>query len=104
MKLVSGRSLRTLLTERTTVDERLALLHHVIAVADAMAYAHCRNIIHRDWMAAGSWTARCSRWRRTVACWARSGGEGGPAANRFAAALSSATLASQPDSTPRRLC
>jgi WD40 repeat protein len=48
MKLVAGRSLRDLLTERTTVDERIALLHHVIAVADALAYAHGRNIIHRD--------------------------------------------------------
>src|ERR1043165_7368613 len=48
MKLVSGRSLRTLIAERKTVDERLGLLHHVIAVADAIAYAHGRNIIHRD--------------------------------------------------------
>jgi WD40 repeat protein len=48
MKLVAGRSLRDLLAERTTVDERIALLHHVIAVADAIAYAHGRNIIHRD--------------------------------------------------------
>jgi len=48
MKLVAGRSLRQLLAERTTVDARIALLHHVIAVADAMAYAHGRKIIHRD--------------------------------------------------------
>ena len=48
MKLVSGRPLRALIAERNTVDERIALLHHVIAVADAMAYAHGRNIIHRD--------------------------------------------------------
>jgi len=48
MKLVAGRPLRDLLAERTTVDERIALLHHVIAVADAIAYAHGRNIIHRD--------------------------------------------------------
>jgi len=48
MKLVAGRSLRDLLLERTTVDQRIGLLHHVIAVADAMAYAHGCNIIHRD--------------------------------------------------------
>ena len=48
MKLVSGRSLRELLAQRTTADERIGLLHHVIAVADAIAYAHGRGIIHRD--------------------------------------------------------
>src|SRR5882757_5972570 len=48
MKLVAGRSLRELIAECRTVDERIALLHHVIAVADAIAYAHGRNIIHRD--------------------------------------------------------
>jgi WD40 repeat protein len=48
MKLVSGRSLRDLIAERATVDQRIGLLHHVIAVADAIAYAHGRHIIHRD--------------------------------------------------------
>jgi WD40 repeat protein len=48
MKLVSGRSLRELFAERTTTDERIGLLHHVIAVADAIAYAHGRHIVHRD--------------------------------------------------------
>jgi WD40 repeat protein len=48
MKLVSGRPLRDLIAERKTIDERLTLLHHVIAVADAIAYAHGRSIIHRD--------------------------------------------------------
>jgi WD40 repeat protein len=48
MKLVAGRSLKELIEERATVDERLGLLHHVIAVADAVAYAHRRKIIHRD--------------------------------------------------------
>jgi WD40 repeat protein len=48
MKLVSGRPLRDLIAERTTVEECVGLLHHVIAVADAIAYAHGCNIIHRD--------------------------------------------------------
>ncbi|HSK04261.1 MAG TPA: serine/threonine-protein kinase, partial [Kofleriaceae bacterium] len=48
MKLVAGRSLKELLAERTTIEARLELLPHVIAVADAVAYAHKRRIIHRD--------------------------------------------------------
>jgi WD40 repeat protein len=48
MKLVAGRPLRDLLAECKTIDERIPLLHHVIAVADAIAYAHGHNIIHRD--------------------------------------------------------
>ncbi|MEO7735101.1 MAG: protein kinase [Kofleriaceae bacterium] len=39
---------RPLIAERKTIDERIRLLHHVIAVADAIAYAHGRNIIRRD--------------------------------------------------------
>jgi hypothetical protein len=48
MKLVSGRSLADVITERTTLEERLALLPHVLAVAEAIAYAHTERIIHRD--------------------------------------------------------
>ena len=48
MKLVAGRPLRELLAERATAADRIGLLHHVIAVADAIAYSHGRNIIHRD--------------------------------------------------------
>jgi len=48
MKLVSGRSLADVIAERTTLEERLALLPHVLAVAEAIAYAHSERIIHRD--------------------------------------------------------
>src|SRR5262245_46306327 len=48
MKLVSGRSLKDLIHEKTTLDERLALVPSVVQVAEAMAYAHSRRVIHRD--------------------------------------------------------
>ena len=48
MKLVSGRSLAELIAGRQTLPERLALLPHVLAVAQAIAYAHSEQIIHRD--------------------------------------------------------
>lgn len=48
MKLVSGKPLLEIIEECRTLDERLPLLTRVLAVADAMAYAHERHIIHRD--------------------------------------------------------
>ncbi|HSD87363.1 MAG TPA: protein kinase [Kofleriaceae bacterium] len=48
MPKVSGRSLDKVVAERATLAERLALLPTVIAVADALAYAHNENVIHRD--------------------------------------------------------
>lgn len=48
MKLVSGKPLLDIIEESRTLDERLPLLTRVLAVADAMAYAHERRIIHRD--------------------------------------------------------
>jgi len=48
MKLVSGRSLHEIIRDRPSLDGRLALLPNVIAVADAIAYAHSQGIIHRD--------------------------------------------------------
>jgi WD40 repeat protein len=48
MPKVAGRSLDKVVAERTTLAERLSLLPNVIAVADALAYAHNENVIHRD--------------------------------------------------------
>lgn len=48
MKLVSGRSLGEVVDEANSFDKRLALLPHVIAVAEAIAYAHSEHIVHRD--------------------------------------------------------
>jgi eukaryotic-like serine/threonine-protein kinase len=47
MKLVDGRSLAEVLEGRGFA-QRLELLPHVLAVAEAVAYAHSRHILHRD--------------------------------------------------------
>ncbi|HEX2572653.1 MAG TPA: protein kinase, partial [Polyangia bacterium] len=48
MKLISGRSLDQIIEGAGTLDGCLALLPHVIAVVDAIAYAHSQRVIHRD--------------------------------------------------------
>jgi tRNA A-37 threonylcarbamoyl transferase component Bud32 len=48
MKFVSGRSLADVIAGTKTLRERLALLPHVLAVAEAIAYAHTERVIHRD--------------------------------------------------------
>ncbi len=48
MKLVSGKSLNQVIATMASLDERLALLPHVITVTEAIAYAHSQRIIHRD--------------------------------------------------------
>ena len=48
MKFVSGRTLKAAIAEAASWRARLALLPHVIAVADAVGYAHSLGIIHRD--------------------------------------------------------
>src|SRR5439155_14543670 len=48
MRLVRGRSLDRVLASATTREARLALVANVLAVADAIGYAHTQQIIHRD--------------------------------------------------------
>ncbi|MBA3539187.1 MAG: serine/threonine protein kinase, partial [Deltaproteobacteria bacterium] len=48
MKLVAGRSLQQVIDEAPTLIDRLARLSDVVAVADALAYAHGQRVIHRD--------------------------------------------------------
>lgn len=48
MKLVEGRTLKELMASHQTPRERLGLLQHVIAVADAVGYAHSEGVVHRD--------------------------------------------------------
>lgn len=48
MKLVAGRSLDEAIKAVTCLGDRLALVPNVIAVADAIAYAHENRIVHRD--------------------------------------------------------
>ena len=48
MPMIAGESLAKAIAKRPTLNERLGLVPNVIAVADALAYAHSQQIIHRD--------------------------------------------------------
>lgn len=48
MKLVHGRSLEERIAATETFDERIALVPKLVAVAEAIAYAHNHGVIHRD--------------------------------------------------------
>ena len=48
MKRVVGRPLDRVVLEAGSLDGRLALLPKVLAVAEALAYAHEQGVIHRD--------------------------------------------------------
>jgi eukaryotic-like serine/threonine-protein kinase len=47
-KLVHGRTLASVMGEAKTWEQRSALLPHLIAIADAIAYAHSQQVLHRD--------------------------------------------------------
>ncbi|MCX5742216.1 MAG: protein kinase [Proteobacteria bacterium] len=48
MERVRGQSLDRVVAAAADARARLALLPHVIAIADALAYAHHEGVIHRD--------------------------------------------------------
>ncbi len=48
MRLVRGRSLAEVVARTRSLAERLALVPNLVAVADAVAYAHGQRVIHRD--------------------------------------------------------
>ncbi len=48
MKLVKGRSLDKVILEKENLNQRIALLPTIIQIAEALAYAHSEQVIHRD--------------------------------------------------------
>ncbi len=48
MKLVRGQSLAHVLRTTTRHEDRMALLPHLMAVTEALAYAHGEGVVHRD--------------------------------------------------------
>src|SRR5579862_7505721 len=48
MKLVRGRPLAAVIDATTSLAARLALVPTVLAVCDAVAYAHSERVVHRD--------------------------------------------------------
>jgi WD40 repeat protein len=48
MRLVNGKPLDRVVDDAKTLAARLSLVRHVLAIAQAVAYAHGQRVIHRD--------------------------------------------------------
>ncbi|MDC0716062.1 serine/threonine-protein kinase [Nannocystis bainbridge] len=48
MKLVEGESLARVIADEPSLRGRIGLVAHVLAAADAIAYAHQHGVVHRD--------------------------------------------------------
>ena len=48
MRKISGRPLEKLVITGESLNQRLALVPHIVAAAQAIAHAHARGIVHRD--------------------------------------------------------
>ncbi|MBK7194364.1 MAG: serine/threonine protein kinase [Myxococcales bacterium] len=48
MRMIGGESFDKVITRADGLAGRLALVPHVLAVADAVAYVHARGVLHRD--------------------------------------------------------
>lgn len=48
MKVVRGRTMRSALRDARTLQDRMKLLAHYVDLANAIAYAHSRGVVHRD--------------------------------------------------------
>jgi hypothetical protein len=48
MRKISGRPLERLVALAETLDERLALVPHIVNASNAIAHAHERGVVHRD--------------------------------------------------------
>jgi WD40 repeat protein len=48
MQVVRGRSLAAILADNPSTEARYGLIRHLVAAAEAVAFAHARGVVHRD--------------------------------------------------------